>query len=141
MYQIFRVLKQLEEVLQPTDEEVVERFLVIYLSENGGLQMCRHGGCFELADEFQQRHPDAEMWETWELPSEFDRYPLKLEFDTVNSILKTEGVSTFDEMGGTGGHAVVVWHGLVFDAAGISTFESITQYFHTLRGVHWVRTQ
>lgn len=126
-----------------SETEEISKFLFSYVNEHGGLNNCRHGGCFELAEAFMELHSDAEMLETWELPDHIENkyhLPLIMPFDKVNDILREEGADTVSDIGILGGHAVVKWKGYIFDANGISTLEEITKYFHTLENAHWIRT-
>jgi hypothetical protein len=130
------------------DRGFVDDFIQRYLSENGmTVNEARHGGCVEFAEAFLEEHPDAELWETLEMPdssitgTDYDRdLPLVLTADQVTAELKRHGVDGLFDLGLLGGHAVVKWRGLVFDAGGVSSFEELSSYFDGLDRHHWVRT-
>jgi len=117
-----------------TDLDVVTEFLAGHVPAHGGTEACRHGGCVELAEEFKVAHDDAELWEIIELFEETG-YPLQLTVENVREIL---GGRELYDCGATGAHMVVIWRGIVFDAAGPSTLESITRVFKGLVRPHWV---
>jgi hypothetical protein len=121
-----------------TDE--INRFLLDYTAKNGGVNNCRHGGCIELTEDFISSHNGAEGWETWELEPKYNNYPLKLSTTDIKSICASEKTDDLFEIGIFGTHAVIIWHGYVFDAAGISTLEAITTYFGGEATTHWIRT-
>lgn len=126
--------------LAANDIAEIQRFLSDYVKQNGGIQACRHGGCTELVEAFIELHGDAEMWETWEIDRKYDNLPLKLSKPEVQKICKLEKENDISMIGSFGTHAVVIWHGYVFDAGGISTLEGITTYFGCDKSTHWIRT-
>ena len=120
--------------------EVVTRFLQLYVPDNGGVKACRHGGCVELVESFMGQHADAEMWEAIEAYGDYG-LPLVASKDQINRVRQKHGAEFLEDLGSMGTHAVCVWQGLVFDAAGVSSFEEITRYFNLKPGRDfWART-
>lgn len=135
-------------LFENNDIDVINEYVRRFVSENG-LQQSRHGLCFEFVEGFCDEHDDAEMWETLEMSwirgktfagVDREKLPLVIPYALGVKMVKDSGVEFITDLGSSGGHAVCVWHGHVFDAGGISTFEDITKYFHTLENVHWFRS-
>jgi len=100
-------------LFETSDVAVIKSFIRRYVPENGGLQACRHGGCFEFVEAFIAEHDDAEMWETLELDDSHVGLPLVMSFELVNQLIASEkqkaknpaNVEYVTDIGITGGHA------------------------------------
>lgn len=125
-----------------SERKIIESFIDGYVNRYhaGNIDLCRFGGCIEFSEAFNSQFPDSEIWSSLELPEKLDDIPLVLSVSDIKKLLKKYRVSDIADLGGLGGHDVVVWRGFVFDSAGISSFEKITRDFYTLSNVHWFRT-
>lgn len=117
---------------------LIEAFIQEYVVAHGGTHSCRFGGCFDFVEAFMQHQKEAEMWESVELDTTL---PLVPTFQQVQAAMRETGAYFLEELGSLGTHAVCCWNGFVFDAAGISTFEEISNVFGLQEGkCIWART-
>jgi len=117
----------------------IESFLQVYLAANFGAQKCRYGGCYDLADEFINLHPDAERWELLEVfDDDVQDFPLVPPFESVHSWLNGRSLA---DVGALGAHCALVWRGIWFDALGVQSPEDIAAASGKLINPIWVRTE
>lgn len=106
-----------------------------YTDANGGVRACRHGGCIEFADEFEQAFPGAQIWSLYDIEADL---PLVASLKQVSKFLKEIGETDLSSF--IPDHDVVKYKGMVLDAAGISSFESIAKVFTDTKHPHFFRT-
>lgn len=123
----------------------IERWIMSYVEDNGGVQDCVFGGCNDLVDDLYWDIGKFNMsWERWGLYSFYDqekssRLPLVIEGVLPDGILE-EGESLSDI--GWEHHDVAKLDGYYWDGKGKHvSLEDISVYFHLVENQHWIRTE